>query len=230
MSELSTHISNSIEVAIAVPNADSFRSEMVRTLALITFYQGAAGRQVKLIFPEGPYLDFNANEAMRVAKESESDWLFFMEIDMEYLLNADIIGYMIECGKDVLAGVYYQGVFPYRPIVYNFTENGLIANFDVIPDGLFRCDAVGQGFLLLSKKVIQAFTDEVIEKIGNPFDYVIEGNKIRLRQDPAFCWRLKQLGFEVWAHSGIPLMHIKKHQIGPGQFETAKRMIEQGVV
>ena len=219
-----------MEIAIAIPNADDFRCEMVRTLALMAYYRGRAGDQVKFIFPESPELSANANLAMKLARESGSDWLFFLEIDMEYTLCADILDYMIKCEKDVLAGVYYQGVFPYRPIVYEFTEEGKIRNFTEIPEGMFRCDAAGMGFLLLSKKVIDAFTDEVIDEMGGPFDYIMDGNKIKLRHDPAFYWRLKKLGFEAWAHSGIPLAHIKKHKIMPEMFETAKKMIEKGVV
>lgn len=219
-----------MEIAIAIPNADDFRCEMVRTLALMSYFQGAAGRQVKFIFPEGPYLDENANGAMKTAKDSDSDWLFFLEIDVEYLLTADILGFMIDCGKNVLSGVYHQGSFPFRPMVYNFAESGLIENFCQIPDGMFRCEATGMGFLMLSKKVIQAFTDDVIAEMGKPFDYLYENNTVKLRQDPAFFWRLKKLGFEVWAHSGIPLAHIKKHKIVPSLFETSKKMIESGAM
>lgn len=219
-----------MEIAIAVCNADDFRCEMVRTLALMTYYQGRAGHQIKLIFPEGPYIDQNANSAMKAAKNSNSDWLFLLEIDVEYLLNADIIGFMIEQGKDVISGPYYQGIFPYRPIVYEFTPETMMKNFSLIPDGLFKADSAGTGFLLISKKVIQAFTDEVIAEIGEPFDFLMDGNKIKLRQDGAFSWRIKQLGFESWVHGNIPLAHIKKQKITKELFEASKKMIESGVV
>ena len=218
-----------MEVAIAVCNADSFRSEMVMTLALMTYYQGLTGRQLKLILPEGPYINQNANGAMKAARESGSDYLFFLEVDMEYLLNADIIGYMIDCGKDVLAAPYYQGTFPFRPIVYKF-KDGMIENLGDVPQELFRADAAGAGFLLISKKVIQAFTDEVIEEMGEPFDFIMNGNKIQLYQDGAFYWRLKKLGFETWVHGAIPLAHIKKHKVTKELFEASKQMIEQGIV
>jgi hypothetical protein len=218
-----------MEIAIAICNADDFRCEMVRTFGFMAYYQGAAGNRVQFIFPEGPYLDENYNQALFAAQRSGSDWLFFLEIDMEYQLNADAIGYMIECNKDVLGGVYYQGQFPFRPIVYRFIEGG-IENFSEIPEGMFQCDAAGLGFTLLSKKVINAFTDEVVERMGKPFDYLMENGKIKLRQDPAFYWRLKQLGFEVWAHSGLPLAHIKKQKIKGELFEASKKMIESGAI
>ena len=104
----------------------------------------------------------------------------------------------------------------------------MIRNFEYIPDGLFRCEAAGTGWLLLSKKVIDLFTPEVIEKLGEPFDYLHDGVKVKLRHDAAFYWRLKQLGIEVWANGDIPLRHIKPHQISPSHFETARNVIQNG--
>ena len=202
--------------------------EMGLTLARMAYHQGVKGNDLNLVGVTGPYIDDNYNKIYHTVQELDCEWLFLFETDMKYMLGADIISYMIEYNKDVLSGVYYQGSYPYRPIVYNFTEDGLIRNFEYIPDGLFKCEATGTGMLLLGRKVIELFTPKVIEELGEPFDFLYDGIKVKLRHDAAFFWRLKQLGIEVWAHSDIPLRHIKSQPIGPQHFETSREIIQSG--
>ena len=80
--------------------------------------------------------------------------------------------------------------------------------------------------MLLRKDVIQLFDAESWEKIGKPFDPIMEGNRVRLRADAAFFWRLKMLGVELWVHGDIPLGHIKTNKITKGLFDASKKRIE----
>lgn len=217
-----------MKIAIGIASAGTMGDETAFTLARMAYHQGIKGRDLQLVGVTGPYIEDNYNKIYHTVQDMNCEWLFLLETDMQYMLAADILGYMIEQGKDVLSGVYYQGSYPYRPIIYDFTEDDLIKNFAEIPEGMFKVEASGTGWLLLSKKVIELFTPHVIEALGEPFDFLHDGVKVKLRHDAAFFWRLKKLGIEVWADSNIPLRHIKRHQISPSHFETARGIILNG--
>ena len=198
---------------------------MTTTLAMIAYHQGRAGQDFDIIGFESCLVDANANNVIEQARKNAADWLFFLDYDVEYQLPGDILGYMMDQNKDVLCGIYHQATFPFRPVLYNFTEDGLIKNYSEIPDGLFRIDAAGAGFCLISKRVLDLFTEEENKKSGLPFDPIMKGMSPHLRADAAFFWRLKQLGVEVWACSDIPLAHIKRNQITRKFFVKSKEAI-----
>ena len=198
---------------------------MANTLALIAYHQGKAGNEFDIIGYESCLVDTNANNVIEHARKMNADWLFFFDYDVEYLLSGDVLDYMVSQNKDVLCGVYYQGLFPFRPVLYNFTNDGLLENYVTIPDGLFKIDSAGAGFCLISKKVLDLLTEEENEKSGKPFDPIMRGTQVHLRADAAFFWRLKKLGVEVWACPDIPLAHIKKNKVVRSFFEKSKEMI-----
>jgi hypothetical protein len=217
-----------VKIAIGISSAGTIGDEASFTLARMAYHQGVKGRDLQLVGVTGPYIEDNYNKIYHTVQEMACDCLFLMETDMQYMLAADVLGYMIDQNRDVLSGVYYQGSYPYRPIIYDFTEEGLIRNYAEIPNGQFRVEATGTGWLLLGKKVINLFTPQVIEELGEPFEFLHDGVRVKLRHDAAFFWRLKKLGIEVWADSDIPLRHIKRHQISPSHFETARGIILNG--
>ena len=81
--------------------------------------------------------------------------------------------------------------------------------------------------MLIGRRVIEAFTPEVVDVMGRPFECIHDGPKVKFREDLAFYWRLKELGIPVWSHSGIPLSHVKKHPVMAAHWQTAKNLIAQ---
>lgn len=216
-----------MKIVVGIPNGGSCTIETTLTVAVIAFHQGKAGHECVVLGAKSCYVDENRNELFYRAQKLNADWLLFVDTDSQYMKSDDILGKMMSQEKDVLTGVYYQGYFPHRPIVYKFTETGLVENYLDIPKGLFKCEACGGGWLLISKKVMDMFTPETIKQYGEPFANLYEDKKVTLHEDVAFCWRLKQLGVEIWADSSIQIEHIKTHGIQPSFFEAAKKIVQK---
>jgi len=207
---------------IAVPNRDDFKAEMVMSLMQIVTQTGS---KVNLVGPQTCYIDDARNQCWDEAKAFDSDWLLFMDSDNNFNCNFNVFERMTSLGKDIVSGVYVMRHYPNRPLVYDFTHNGLIKNRTEIPKEPFTADATGCGLLLISRKVMDAFTPEVEKELGRPFNFLNYGKPNMLREDPAFCWRTKQLGFELWFDPTISMGHIGKHTFTLDHFETAKKLI-----
>jgi hypothetical protein len=76
--------------------------------------------------------------------------------------------------------------------------------------------------MLIGKNVLHAFTDDVVAKGGQPFDFIPKPGE-PFREDVSFCIRLKKLGFEIWADPTIELEHLTKTPI------TAKDRVQSEV-
>ncbi|HEY6019182.1 MAG TPA: class I SAM-dependent methyltransferase [Candidatus Paceibacterota bacterium] len=211
-----------LKVTIAIPNRDDFRAEMVATLMRTITQTGAL---CNLTMPSTCYIDNARNQCWDDAKAFGSDYLLFMDSDNSIDYAGNAFQKFVELGKDVVSGVYVQRAFPYRPNVYNFTENGMVQNLLTIPNEPFRADATGCGYLLISKKVLDAFTPATIERVGKPFNFMRYGRPNELREDVAFCWRLKELGFELWFDPTIKMGHHGKQNFTIDHFEKAKENI-----
>ena len=208
-----------MKVTIGIPNRDDFKSEMVASLMRIVTQTGCL---VNLAMPTGCYIDELRNTCWDSAKESGSDWLLFMDSDNSVDFSGNAFKTMIDFGQDVVSGIYVQKGYPYRPLVYRFTEEGLIQNWKEIPSYPFTADATGCGLLLISKKVMDAFTPEVEKELGRPFNFLNYGKPNMLREDPAFCWRIQKLGFKLWFLPEITMSHYGKQRYNLDHFEKAK--------
>lgn len=210
-----------LKVTIAMPNRDDFKAETVASLVRMVTQVGGI---VNFTAPQGCYIDDMRNICWNDAKEWDSDYLLFMDSDNSIMSEGNAFKQMLELGKDVVSGIYVQGGHPFIPLVYSFTPNGLIQSWEQIPDVPFKADATGCGLLLISRKVMDAFTPEVIAKYGRPFDFLRYGTPTMLREDPAFCWRIQQLGFELWFQPKIRMGHHKKHTFTIDHFNQTRAM------
>jgi hypothetical protein len=214
-----------MKIVIATPNVDDFRNEMVQTLSLICYHCGRRGDEMVRVSPQSCYIDDGRNICFDEARKQNADWLFFLDTDVQYTGDGDILEYMINMNKDVVTGIYYQGAPPYRPVIYDFNKDGLIENYFYVPEKTFTPECSGGGFLLISKKVMDLFTPELQQEMGRPFDFIFDGPKLKLREDVAFFWRLKQLGIEVTADPGIKLSHWKKQSVMDMHWSAARKVL-----
>lgn len=212
-----------MKIGIGIPNGDDFKAELVSSLAMMAYSIGKQGHDISFISVQSCYVDRNRNTIFRHAKSLGLDWLLYLDTDVECQDAEDVLIKLLAHNEDVVTGVYYGGMFPYRPVIFNFVEDGKLYLYGDTPDEPFYVDATGGGFLLVSKKVLDAFDEKTINELGQPWDFMFEGNTLKYREDLAFCWRLKQLGFKVLADPTIKLNHIKKHPVSSGHFEAAKR-------
>lgn len=189
------------------------------------------------ITPSGPYLDNGRNNVVKTFNDprvrERCSHLLMVDSDIGFT-PADVVD-LYEAAQDraVVSGVYYSsfsGVA--QPIVYDWTTNeaglkilSVISDWEdgwsfwnTKPnrediDPLVRVEACGAGFMMIRYEVI----DTLAQIHGDPQPWfhepVIDG--IHYGEDLAFCLRVKDAGFSVWAHREVELAHYKNTQIGP---------------
>lgn len=215
-------------IAIASPNRDDFKGETVATLMNLAAQATAySGRSPAIILPQTAFVDKSRNLAWDVARKMGVDWLLFVDSDVALISDAqNILAGMIEQDRDMLSGLYVDRAFPYRAHVYQFAPYG-VQNIADYPSDPFRAQAVGAGFLLISKRVMEAFTPEFCAEWGQPFNFLNYGLPNELREDVAFCWRVQKLGFELWVDPRIALAHVGKMPFTVQHWEHIKQQFRQ---
>ena len=218
-------------IAIGYPNDNDFKAEMVTTVGMLSYHLGVQGHHIKIIEAESCLVDKNRDEIFIKARDSNVDYLLMIDTDTEYKgWDWFIIDRMIAHGKDVVGSIAHQGKYPYWPCIYNFLSDKDLEVITEWPDKLFKCDAGLGGFFLISKKVLQAFDNNTIIEKGFPFNHLFDGRRLLMREDLAFCWRLKELGLEVWVDPNIDIVHHKYQGIVRKHWETSKEyMQKQGI-
>lgn len=141
-----------------------------------------------------------------IAEKCNADYLMF--IDSDIIFPPYGVMKLVERDKDIIGGVYYAKSTPNQPIVYTKNGNEKYEHINDLPKEPFECDGIGTGFLLIKKRVLEAFTPEVVRKLGKPFNMYQKKDGTEQGEDLAFCRRAKALGFSIWADPTIPLGHV----------------------
>lgn len=161
--------------------------------------------------------------AYLAAKFLEGDYTHLMCIDADLGFDPRAIVKLVDHGKDIVGGVYpVKSIpiwFPYQPL--GEPENGLQ-----------RAKTLPGGFLLVSRKAMQAVADSVPtftfehqgERITAPNIYQMEhrGDGL-IGEDVMFCERARKLGFELWVDPDITFVHVGPFEWGGNLAERLAR-------
>ena len=174
---------------------------------------------------ESCYVHANRNNIMKEVSKQNCDYLLFIDSDMAW--NPDDVERLVEHDLDVVSGLYYtrrpyDGNTP-APVVYRLQHDQTkLKPIYIIPDRPFKCDAVGAGFLLLKKRVVDKVM-ELIPQIGYPFDFIDheemgllpKENTRFVGEDISFCHRLKKANFDIWCDPAVRVGHIRTEILCP---------------
>lgn len=166
------------------------------------------------------HVDDARNDMCRMFLESDATHLFFLDGDVAG--SPASVFNMLQYGVDIIAGVY-----PYKNDEEGFPV--MLPEGDLqMEKGLVRALGVPGGFLLLSRKVVQAAYDRSAKKgkWANKGNYgslpvteifyrksqLVEGatgpiNKKRRSGDYQFCADMRHIGFDVWVEPNLTLSH-----------------------
>ena len=137
----------------------------------------------------------------------------FTPMDVEKLINAD---------KDVIGGCAKFHNSKSGTLVYNFgkyfTKNWkslgiLMVNqqvTDELPREPFTVDYTGCHFLLMKKGVCEKLSTPAFEPLTwDKLDPELTMGGF-MSEDGAFCWKLKQIGYDIWIDPETQVGHVKE--------------------
>jgi hypothetical protein len=214
-----------MKIAIGIPHYDIFSSEFVKSI-LFLFKQTTCA--MHLIMEKSPYIHKSRNNAFREAQNVNADYLLMVDCDMQF--PADALQRLINLDKDVASGMYFKRNWPHYPLAYNWTgdKKDWHGNISDVPKVPFKIDAVGTGFILISKKVLDFWTPEVYRDHGKPFSpiqYDDDNGGELAGEDTSFCMRCKDLGFEIWVDPTFRLGHIGTQISNTEHWEMGKQQL-----
>jgi hypothetical protein len=176
-----------------------------RSVANMIAYSWLHGLKVyQMGVTEGMVVDWARNDLARIAKDKLNDYTgekftHLLWLDDDHIFNADLALQLASSEKDMVSALYYARVGKPLPVVYvkgddpdEYKHYPLI----IIPNALFKVDAVGFGALLMKR--------DVLERVPEPWftlDY-------RAGEDIAFCVSAKKHGVEVWCDARYKLGHF----------------------
>ena len=200
----------SIRLLIAVPTTDYVHADFVKSLAKLQSELGRRHVAYDVEIQSGTLVYFARNRLANKAINENYTHVLWLDSDMVF--SEQIVEDLMDVGKDMVCGAFVSRRPPYSPCIYTSIEK---YNIEQVKDfGLrpFRVDGCGFATVLTSVELLQAVT----QKFGTcfqPTDYYGE--------DLAFCWRVKQLGREIWCEPTVRVGHIAHVPIWPGE-EPAK--------
>lgn len=203
-------LNNHQTVAIAMLSRDITKNETVVSLMELSIAFARKGFKILPFVIDTCFVDQGRNICFKFAQENKADYLLFVDSDINLKTNAErAIDSMMSLGKDVVVGIYYTRLWPHMPTVYTIKDNQKLQPITKILPIPFQVEISGCGFMLISKKVLDSFSDDFISKEGQPFDFIQKKGE-PFREDISFCIRLKKLGFEIWADPTIEIDHLAK--------------------
>jgi hypothetical protein len=141
------------------------------------------------------YIDVARNIVWQRTKQSQADSLLFIDDDMTF--TPKTFDVLWSTPGDIVSALYFvRRLPPTEPCMYRKGLNGLHQPItDYPPDAALEVDAVGLGFALIRKPVLDAFVD--------PFDkYPKKG------EDIVLCEKARAAGFKVMVNTAAKAGHL----------------------
>jgi hypothetical protein len=191
---------------IAIPTTDYIPADFVKSLAKLQQELGRRGIAYDVEVQSGTLVYIARN---RLANKAINDhYTHVLWIDSDMVFNEKVYEDLMDVGKEMVCGAFVSRRPPYGPCVYNSIEENAIEKVNDFGKTPFRVDGCGFALVLTSVELLQAVT----QKFGTcfqPTPYYGE--------DLAFCWRVKQLGREIWCEPTVRPGHIAHVPVYAGQ-------------
>lgn len=206
-----------MRILIAVPCMDSVPSQFAQSLATLNKVE-----ECIIAFQMGSLIYNSRNHLATMAVQLECDYVLWLDSDMVF--PSDVLQKLFvdrEKG-DIITGVYYRRVEPYKPVVFSKLEikdqECEWANQDDIPEDLFEVEGCGFGCVLTPTNVLV----DVMNKFGNMFAPI--GG---VGEDLSFCWRARQCGYNIMADPGVQLGHVGHYVVDKHFYDVYSKAKEK---
>ena len=186
-----------MKLLIAVPTTDYVHADFVKSLCDLTSELARKKINYKVEIQSGTLVYIARNKLSNKAINEGYTHVLWLDSDMVF--NDQVVEDLMFCGKGMVCGAFVSRRPPYGPCVYTSIKKNEIEKVKDFGTKPFRVDGCGFATVLTTVELLQAVT----QKFGTAFqptDYYGE--------DLAFCWRVGQIGREIWCEPTVRPGHI----------------------
>ena len=193
---------------IAVPTTDYMHAEFVRSLMKLTEHLQREGIRHETEIVAGTLVYLARDKlACKVINEEFTHILF---IDSDMVFDESIVETLRFSGKEFICGAFQSRRKPYGPCVYERLKPlEKIREYGLQP---FRIEGCGMACTMISAEILR----EVQNRYGTCFSPEMYDG-VKYGEDLAFCWRVKEIGKEMWCDPTARVGHIAHIPIWPGE-------------
>ena len=187
-----------VKVAIAIPNyRESVPGRFLDCMVVLTAHLSRkfGPSAIEYIRVGFMYIDIARNVAWRRAKQCHAETILCIDDDMTF--TPDTFDILWETPGDIVSALYFiRQLPPTKPCMYRQDITGLHVPITSYPkDETIDVDAIGMGFALIRKPVLDALVD--------PFDKFPKKG-----EDIVFCEKARALGFKVTVNTAAKAGHL----------------------
>ena len=187
----------SMKLMIAGPTNDYVHADFVISLVKLTQELHRKGISHKVEILPGTLVYIARNRLAQKAVNEHFTHVLWLDSDMVF--NEQVVDDLMDCGKEFVCGAFVSRRPPYGPCVYSSIKQYEITKVEHFGKEPFRVDGCGFACVLTTTELLMA----VMQRFGNcftPTEYYGE--------DLAFCWRVKNIGREIWCEPTVRPGHI----------------------
>ena len=182
---------------IAVPTTDYINAGFLKSLVrlMLELEKQKVSYDVEIV--SGTLVYYARNRlAQKAVNEGYTDVLW---LDSDMTFHEKIVEDLMFCGKEMVCGAFVSRRYPYGPCVYESIRIGDIRKVQEFGMKPFRVDGCGFACVMTKTELLK----DVMLKFGNCFTPTEQYG-----EDLAFCWRVGQIGREIWCEPTVRPGHI----------------------
>ena len=195
-----------MRLLIAVPTTDYIHADFVKSLAKLQQELGRNHVNYDVEIQSGTLVYIARTRLANKAINEKYTHVLWLDSDMVF--DEHVLDDLMDCGKEMVCGAFVSRRPPYGPCIYKSIKQNQIEKVTEFGTKPFRVDGCGFATVLTTVDLLQAVT----QKFGTTFqptDYYGE--------DLAFCWRVKQIGREIWCDPSVRPGHIAHVPVRAGE-------------
>lgn len=200
------------KILIAVPCMDMVHASFAQSLASLN----KVG-QCMVNFSVGSLIYDSRNKLAAKAMKEEADYILWLDSDMVF--SPDLLEKLIDDDKDMVSGIYFRRTSPWTPVIFKDSElkDSRLEWTDYVEypkETLFKVAGAGFGCVLMKTDILF----DMVGRFGDWFSPLYNSG-----EDLSFCYRARELGYEIWCDSRVKCGHMSHQMITEDFYEAFRR-------
>lgn len=186
-----------MKLLIAIPTLDYINALFVERLLKLAQNLNKRGVDYEIKIKSGTLVYLAREELTSYAIGYQFTHVLWLDSDMVF--EDDLIDDLYDTGKSFVCGIFHARRPGHQSCIFKELKPPTRYKWDEYPTDTFKIKGCGMAATLIKTEILKAVRDH----FGNCFTPAYN-----LGEDLAFCHRVNELGFDIWAEPTVRVGHI----------------------